>query len=189
MAFPAIAPVRRACLFVAALGWATMGGAWEETQDPWIRGVFTGASPRVERVAAATAWERAERLAASDDAVVLLGTGRSMLPLYPPGTILVVRKVGYDQLCCGQTAIYRNREQRAVAHVLITKARDGWRTRGLNNRLHDMQPVRAENLLGVVIAAYHPAGEGARLDALRARAAAARAARGGAAVFLADDGR
>lgn len=187
MAFPAIALARRACLFAAALGWATIGGAFDETQDPWIRGVFTGASPRVEQAEAATAWEHAERRALeSSDAVVLLGTGRSMLPLYPPGTILVVRQVGYDQLRCGQTAIYRNRGNRTVAHVLITKARDGWRARGLNNKWHDMEPVRAENLLGVVIAAYRPAGEGARLSALRARVAAPR---GGAAVFLADDGR
>lgn len=77
-----------------------------------------------------------------------------MLPLYPAGTRLVLREVPFPQLRPGQTVIYRNRAGRAVAHVLVARSRDGWRVRGLNNRLQDMEPVRAENLLGVVVAAY-----------------------------------
>jgi hypothetical protein len=40
--------------------------------------------------------------------------------------------------------------------VLVAKARDGWRVAGLNNRDHDMEPVSAANLVGVVIAAFSP---------------------------------
>ena len=52
--------------------------------------------------------------------------------------------------------LYRNRQQRVVAHVLVARGRDGWRVQGLNNPTHDMEPIRAENLVGVVIAAYQP---------------------------------
>jgi hypothetical protein len=64
--------------------------------------------------------------------------------------------VPYAQLERGQTAFYRNQTGQVVAHVLITKARDGWRVAGLNNRIHDMEPVGADNLLGVVIGAFRP---------------------------------
>ena len=79
-----------------------------------------------------------------------------MLPLYQPGTILVLAPVGYDSLRRGQTAVYRNGRDRLVAHVLIAKARDGWRAAGLNNRWHDMEPLVADKLLGVVVAAFRP---------------------------------
>ena len=46
--------------------------------------------------------------------------------------------------------------RKVVAHVLVAKVRDGWRVAGLNNRSHDMEPVLAENLVGVVIAAFQP---------------------------------
>ena len=46
--------------------------------------------------------------------------------------------------------------RKIVAHVLVAKVRDGWRVAGLNNRDHDMEPVSAANLVGVVIAAFQP---------------------------------
>ena len=97
-------------------------------------------------------------------AFVLIGSGESMLPLYEPGTILVLQPCAYDRLACGETALYRNQSGRVVAHVLITKARDGWRVAGLNNRTHDMEPVVRKNLVGVVIAAFRPLGSGAAMQ-------------------------
>lgn len=79
-----------------------------------------------------------------------------MQPLYEPDTILVLQHLPFNELRRGQTALYRNREGRVIAHVLISRTRDGWRARGLNNHLHDMEPVLSENLVGVVIAAFKP---------------------------------
>lgn len=124
--------------------------ASDECASAWIRGVFTGNSPRPEAISPDQLRDAPE--VPGDTAVV--GRGRSMLPLYPAGTRLVLREVPFPQLRPGQTVIYRNRAGRIVAHVLIARTRDGWRVRGLNNRLQDMEPVRAENLLGVVVAAY-----------------------------------
>ena len=89
-------------------------------------------------------------------AFVLVGSGKSMQPLYAAGTILVLQRCAYDKLQSGQTALYRNKAGKVVAHVLITRARDGWRATGLNNRSHDMEPVVADNLVGIVIAAFQP---------------------------------
>ena len=144
-------------------GWLLCGllgpafGAARETDDLWIRGIFTGNSPRPVPVAESDAWERAGALARqTPGAVVLVGFGESMLPLYPPGTILVLQPLAFENLARGQTAIYRNRAHQVVAHTLVAKARDGWRSAGINNRIHDMDAVQAANLLGVVIAAFLP---------------------------------
>ena len=131
--------------------------ATDELKDAWIRGVFAGKSPRPVVLPEPDAWRQAHALArCTADAVVLVGSGASMQPLYQPGTILVVQSMPYEKLERGQTAFYRNQTGQVVAHVLITKARDGWRVAGLNNRIHDLEPVVAENLLGVVIAAFRP---------------------------------
>lgn len=135
--------------------------AFDETGDSWIRGVFTGLSPRPSHLAETEAWNRAGQIVhLTPDTFVLVGDGRSMQPLYPPGTLLVLRQVAYHELQRGQTAVYRNRDRRPVAHVLIAKCRDGWRAKGLNNPRHDAEPVVAENLIGVVIAAFTPTGGG-----------------------------
>jgi hypothetical protein len=125
--------------------------------DPWIHGIFTGKSPRAVVTDEKDAWQRANRIAASTpDAFVLVGSGRSMQPLYTSGTILVLRKTPYASLECGQTALYRNKDHHVVAHVLVARARDGWRVAGLNNLSHDMEPLQEDNLVGVVIAAFRP---------------------------------
>jgi len=132
-------------------------GAALETDDAWIRGVFTGKSPRVVTLAETDAWQRAASVAEhAPDSFVLVGTGRSMQPLYAPGTILVLQQFPYELLERGQTVLYRNAARKVVAHVLVAKVRDGWRVAGLNNSRHDMEPVSAANLVGVVIAAFQP---------------------------------
>jgi len=132
-------------------------GTARETDDPWVRGIFTGKSPRPMQFVEAEAWQRATELAdLTPGAFVLVGGGESMQPLYAPGSILVMQQCAYEKLERGQTALYRNHAGKVVAHVLITKARDGWRVAGLNNRIHDMEPVLQQNLVGVVIAAFQP---------------------------------
>lgn len=129
----------------------------QETEQPWIRGIYTGQSPRPVTAAEADAWQQASILAENTpDAFVLVGLGRSMQPLYAPGTILVLQLLPYAELKRGQTALYRTKQLTVVAHVLVAKARDGWRAQGLNNAIHDMEPVVAENLVGVVVAAFKP---------------------------------
>jgi len=131
--------------------------AADELRDSWVRGIFAGKSPRPLILPETDAWREAGELARrAPGAFVLVGGGASMQPLYQPGTILVLQPMPYEKLERGQTALYRNRAGKAVAHVLITKARDGWRVAGLNNRMHDMEPVMAKNLIGVVIGAFRP---------------------------------
>lgn len=139
--------------FIGLCAWSLLTAsllANEEGDHSWIRGVFTGNSPRPRLVVAGEA--SGTPVAAGE--LLVVGRGRSMLPLYPAGTRLVVRNLPYPALRSGQTVVYRNRAGRVVAHLLVARTRDGWRVRGLNNRLQDMEPVRADNLLGVVVAAY-----------------------------------
>lgn len=167
-----MAQLARLSLLGALLaGFVSGAAAFDETSDPWIRGVFTGHSPRAVIATDAEAWREVGRIVSeTPDTFALVGTGHSMRPLYPAGTILVLREVDYRDLRSGQTVVYRSQAQRAVAHVLVAKARDGWRVRGLNNRSHDGEPVVADNLVGVVIAAYLPARreEGSLATARRA---------------------
>lgn len=152
-----------AALFVLAPEervFAANGAAPSERDETWIRGIFTGHSPRPELLPENEAWRLASRLAQqTPGAFVIVGGGESMRPLYTDGAILVCRQVSYTELTRGMTALYRSKENQShvVAHVLIAKARDGWRAAGLNNRGHDMEPVVADNLVGVVIAAFTPA--------------------------------
>jgi hypothetical protein len=119
--------------------------------------LFSGNSPQPIAVARQEAWRYAEQVAAHHDgSFVVRGDGASMAPLYPSGTVLVIERVSYDQLKRGATVIYRNNEGRPIAHVLVSLARKGWRTAGLNNPHLDEESVSPENLLGIVLYAYTP---------------------------------
>lgn len=155
---------RVSCLLAGLILSGGYVGAAQETDDAWIRGVFTGKSPRALQLTETDAWQRASTVAErTPDSFVLIGSGRSMQPLYAPGTILVLQQFPYELLERGQTVLYRNQARKIVAHVLVAKARDGWRVAGLNNRGHDMEPVSAANLVGVVIAAFQPVPGPARV--------------------------
>lgn len=141
-----------------------------ERRIDWAHGIFVGCSPRPVLVAEEEAWQRATTLTEhTPDAFVLVGSGQSMQPLYGPGTILVLRHLPFNELRRGQTVLYRNQDRKVVAHVLVSKARDGWRAQGLNNASHDMEPVRTDNLVGIVVAAFNPVADGrtVRLAAVR----------------------
>lgn len=129
----------------------------EAAATEWIRGIYTKESPQVRLLPAEVAWSEARAFAArTEDAVVLAGKGNSMNPLYPDGTVLVVARKPFSSLVRGMTVVYRNRQNRSVAHVLVAKTGDGWRVTGLNNRKHDGEGVHADNLVGVVVAAFRP---------------------------------
>ncbi len=157
--------------------------ALDETRDTWIRGTFTGNSPRAVALPEPTAWREAQTvIARTPGSFILIGTGRSMEPLYPAGTLLVLRETDYASLRSGQTVVYRSEAGRAVGHVLVAKARDGWRAKGLNNAMHDLEPVVAENMIGVVVAAYRPVPDPSQPVARSRRAS-------GRAVFQSTGGR
>lgn len=125
--------------------------------EAWIGGMYAGNSPAPVAVPEDETWQRATEVADhTPGAFVLLGTGRSMLPLYSPGTVLVIVPRPFNALRPGQTVLYRNKDNRLIAHLLLSHTRDGWRVRGLNNRWQDMEPVVEENLSGVVVAAFRP---------------------------------
>ncbi len=81
-----------ALLLAGSLTTATV--AFDETRDPWIRGIFTGNSPRAVITTDAEAWAGVSKIVSDvPDTFALIGTGQSMNPLYPAGTILVLREV------------------------------------------------------------------------------------------------
>jgi signal peptidase I len=160
-----VGPCCLGALFLLLAGTAT-------SQEParWIRGIYAGESPRPIVQPLAKAWQEASALAGrTPDSLILVGGGKSMQPLYQPGTILVLRQIPYTGLKRGQTVLYRNRQQKVVAHVLVARTRDGWRAQGLNNPQHDMEPILAGNLVGVVFAAYLPVADGPLLEVASAR--------------------
>lgn len=121
----------------------------------YVGGHYVAASPRPEVLPCGEASRLAQRYAAArPGAFVVRGQGRSMQPLYPNGTLLVVQPMPFAALQRGMTVMFRHGANHTVTHVLVAKAADGWRTAGLNNRSDDYVCVNAGNIAGVVIAAF-----------------------------------
>ncbi len=124
--------------------------------ETYIAGNYVEGSPRAELRTASQARLLANQKAAEiQGGFVVRGTGRSMLPLYRSGTLLVVKPVAFDQLARGMSVVFF-KDNKSIAHVLVAKTKDGWRTTGLNNRRHDYMSVNADSIRGVVIAAFTP---------------------------------
>jgi len=152
---------RRLIAWVGCLTISAVISPAAPTGNDWIHGIYTVGSPRPVARTEAEAWHQATTLVENTaSAFVLVGTGRSMDPLYRPGTILVIKKPPFNELKRGQTALYRSKAQNVVAHLLVAKVRDGWRVQGLNNNTHDLEAVSPENFVGVVIAAFQPLNSG-----------------------------
>ena len=135
-------------LAAAATGSAKSDGAY-------IAGHYVAGSPTAEFRPLAEARHLAKAVVANTPgAFVMRGQGKSMQPLYPDGTLLVVQPIPYENLARGMTVVFQSPDQRSITHVLVAKTADGWRTTGLNNRRADFLPVNASSLRGVVIAAY-----------------------------------
>lgn len=79
-----------------------------------------------------------------------------MEPAYCPGTVLVVHPTSLFMLKTGMAVVYRNREGRHVAHVIVAETNHGWVVQGLGNPEPDDECVTAANLVGVVRCAFVP---------------------------------
>ena len=124
---------------------------------PSRAGTLDANSPAPERVAARDAWRFAESFAAgAPDCEVLVGRGGSMLPLYPDGTVLLVRRMALPELQRGMTVVFIGDRGRPVAHTLVEKTFRGWLAKGLNNAEPDRTLVRTRNYLGTVVRAFTP---------------------------------
>jgi hypothetical protein len=91
--------------------------------------------------------------------------GRSMEPLYPSDTALVVAPCDYDALHAGMPVVYVNHCGRAVAHVLLGHRKSGWVAQGLNNVHEDVDLVTSGNLVGVILQAFVSTDAALRHDA------------------------
>lgn len=142
-------------LLAAVAGFAARAHA----HDDYMMGMYVGRCPEPRHASFQQAWDLAESAAASDrSAFVVVGSGPSMEPLYPSGTVLVVRRVPYASLKSGSAVVYVNREGKPVLHVLVALTSDGWRVAGLNNPGADPGGVDAKNFAGLVVRAFIPDG-------------------------------
>lgn len=90
---------------------------------------------------------------------VMLIEGKSMLPFFGEGSVVVVKKIDPAKLRAGMVVVYINRFGEAVAHRLIAATEGGWVAQGFNNDAVDSTLVNASNLTGVVYATFHSNGQ------------------------------
>ncbi|HRJ45996.1 MAG: hypothetical protein RLZZ129_1652 [Verrucomicrobiota bacterium] len=136
-------------------GLLTSIAAAQLAPSDYIGGHYVAKSPAAEFKPGSEARRLAAKLATHlPGAFVVQGKGRSMQPLYPHGTLLVVQPVPYEKLARGMTVVFRTPDNQSLAHVLVARTADGWRTSGLNNRRADFIPVQADDIRGVVVAAF-----------------------------------
>ncbi len=117
----------------------------------------TSLSPPVALVAK-DPWREAELVAKQvPHSRTVIGHGESLQPLYPPGTVLVLQQLQWENLRAGMTVIYnRNPENpyHMVAHALLKREGEEWLAQGLANAQPDRTLVSRDNYLGTVVAAF-----------------------------------
>lgn len=102
----------------------------------------------------------AHRIAARHPGLsVLKVEGRSMLPFFGEGSVVIVKQIDSSALRAGMVVAYKNRFGEIVAHRLIEAKDDGWVAQGYNNAKADSTLVNADNLLGVVYITLHSNGQ------------------------------
>lgn len=84
--------------------------------------------------------------------------GKSMLPFFGEGSVVIVKKIDPAKLRAGMVVVYINRFGETVAHRLVSATEAGWMAQGYNNDKADSTPVNASNLIGVVYATFHSNG-------------------------------
>ncbi|HEY0944422.1 MAG TPA: signal peptidase I [Opitutaceae bacterium] len=93
--------------------------------------------------------------------------GRSMLPFFGDGSVLVVKGLSAAQVRPGMVVVYQNRFGETVAHRVIAPAPGGgWVVRGYNNAEADTTIVDEANLVGVVYATFYSNGRATDADLL-----------------------
>lgn len=106
-------------------------------------------------VPAGTQMKAAEAAAAEiHGAMAFWGVGKSMEPLFPSRTAIVVAPIKFKELRKGMTVVYVNSRGRMVAHSLKGDLPKGWIAQGVGNDEEDDDLVTKENLVGVIVSAY-----------------------------------
>ncbi len=101
----------------------------------------------------------AQKLAAArSGAQVMRIEGKSMLPFFGEGSVVVIKKIDPAKLRAGMVVVYTNRFGETVAHRLVTATKAGWIAQGYNNKKADSTMVDGTNLIGVVYATFHSNG-------------------------------
>ncbi len=102
----------------------------------------------------------AQKLAAArPGAQVMRIEGKSMLPFFGEGSVVVVKKIDPAKLRAGMVVVYTNRFGETVAHRLVATVAGGWTAQGYNNAKADSTVVNGSNLQGVVYATFHSNGQ------------------------------
>lgn len=144
----------RAVAMIAAV-LATSGCCHRPALETIDRLRLIGASPRPTPAHATRAWQEAEAyIADRPGADIMVGCGDSMLPFYRSRTLLVTEQQPYKDWRPGQTVVFRGETGRPVAHLLVVKNREGWRSAGLARAEFDHVLVTPRNYLGTVTKAY-----------------------------------
>ncbi|MDX2109241.1 MAG: S24/S26 family peptidase [Verrucomicrobiota bacterium] len=84
------------------------------------------------------------------------GHGRSMVPIYAEGTVVVIQSTDYNKLEKGMVVAYQDKFGAVVVHQLLEKQGSAWIAKGFGNDMIDREPVTRKNLLGVVYATFTP---------------------------------
>lgn len=105
-----------------------------------------------------TVADASEVAARHSDMQVLRIAGRSMLPFFGDGSVVIVKKIEASQLREGMVAVYRNRFGETVAHRVVGTVTTGLVMQGYNNAAIDTTVVNDANLIGVVYATFHSDG-------------------------------
>jgi signal peptidase I len=92
------------------------------------------------------------------DMQVLRIAGRSMLPFFGEGSVVIIKKIDASLLREGMVVVYQNRLGETVAHRVVAATAAGWVVQGYNNTEADSTIVNSANLLGVVYATFHSNG-------------------------------
>ncbi len=112
-------------------------------------------TPEAELVPAGQQLSRADAAAARIwGASAFWGVGKSMEPLFPSRTAIVVAPINFTDLEKGMTVVYINRHGQMVAHSLTGDVPKGWIAQGVNNAREDDDLVTRRNLVGVIVQAY-----------------------------------
>lgn len=120
--------------------------------------LFARKAPAPTLVSRGKQFAMAEAHAAqNDNSFVLFGSGRSMEPMYPSETAVVVHECSFRTLEIGMPVVYRNGRGFYVAHMLVGDVPGGWLAIGVNNTEPDDDLVTGKNFVGVITAAYAPA--------------------------------
>jgi signal peptidase I len=92
------------------------------------------------------------------DMQILRISGRSMLPFFGDGSVVIVKKIAANQLREGMVVVYQNRFGETVAHRIVNSVSTGFVVQGYNNAAIDTTVVNDANLIGVVYVTFHSSG-------------------------------